>query len=449
MINVHDSNGVIVDSNPQLSEKLGYTTDELVGKHIWEIDQLADPTETREVLADIETGERFRVEGRYQCKDGSTIPVEIQIRRLALSDGDEFLVSSRDITERKEREQELEWHEILIKESIDVPTVIDATGTITYISPSVRRVLGYEPDELLGKHGFEFQHPDDREDVANAIETLQSSPDSTQTVQVRFRRADGSWCWIESRMQNFLDHERIGGIIVNSREITERKEYEQELESQRDNLEILNQVVRHDIRNDLQIVSAYAEKCQTYVDEDGEEYLTKALEASRDAVDITETARDITETMLQSSTDLDLVNLRYVLDREVDDVRSNYEQGLITVEGSIPDVKIRADDMLESVFRNLLGNAIQHNDKEIPEVTVSATAEDDAVVIEVADNGPGIPDDRKEKIFEESEQGLDSQGSGLGLYLVETLIERYNGDIRVADNEPDGAVFITTLPIAE
>ncbi|WP_340099988.1 PAS domain S-box protein [Salinibaculum salinum] len=706
MINVHDSNGVIVDSNPQLSEKLGYTTDELVGKYIWEIDQLADPTQTREALADLETGERFRVEGRYQCKDGSTIPVELQIRRLALSDGDEFLVSSRDITERKEREQqiqtlterlelaveganlgvwdwdmttdevefndqwanmlghsladiephldawenrvhpsdldeveaaldahiegettyyesehrmktadgdwkwirdigkiaerdedgepvravgihldiddrksyeqtlkeerdmftqgpavvfnwrdadewpveyvsdnvtdvfgytpeelesgeisyidiiheedlervskkvatnsdegierfshdpyrivtaegeirwvldhtknvwddgdithrlgylvditerkereqELEWHERLIEESIDVPTVIDSTGTITYVSPSVRRVLGYEPDELLGKRGFEFQHPDDREDVANAIEKLQSSPDSPQTVQVRFRRADGSWRWIESRMQNFLDHERISGIIVNSREVTERKEYEQELESQRDNLKILNQVVRHDIRNDLQVVSAYAEKCQTYVDESGEEYLTKVLEASRDAVNITETARDITETMLQSSTDLDLVNLRYVLDREVDDVRSNYEQGVVTVEGSIPDIKVRADDMLESVFRNLLGNAIQHNDKEIPEVTVSATVEDDMVVIEVADNGPGVPDHRKAKIFEENEQGLDSHGTGLGLYLVETLIERYSGDIRVADNEPDGAVFITTLPIDE
>jgi signal transduction histidine kinase len=105
--------------------------------------------------------------------------------------------------------------------------------------------------------------------------------------------------------------------------------------------------------------------------------------------------------------------------------------------------------MLESVFRNLLTNAIQHNDNEVPEVTVSATAGDDTVRVRIADNGPGIPDERKEEIFEQGEVSLDSEGTGLGLYLVDTLVGRYGGEVRVKDNNPDGAIFIVELPIAD
>jgi signal transduction histidine kinase len=133
----------------------------------------------------------------------------------------------------------------------------------------------------------------------------------------------------------------------------------------------------------------------------------------------------------------------------VNEVRSTYEDVVLTTDGGIPDVEVRADDMLGSVFRNLLTNAIEHNDEAVREVTVAATATDGRVVVRVADNGPGIPDDRKDAIFEEGEKGLDSEGTGLGLYLVETLVERYDGDIRVEDNEPKGAVFVVELPVVE
>ena len=115
----------------------------------------------------------------------------------------------------------------IVKESTDVATVIDANGKITYVSPSVRRMLGYDPDELVGAVGFEYQHPDDREAVADAIERLRADPDGTETIETRFRRADGSWCWIEATMQNRFDDEAINGILVNSRDISERKQREQ------------------------------------------------------------------------------------------------------------------------------------------------------------------------------------------------------------------------------
>lgn len=128
---------------------------------------------------------------------------------------------------------------------------------------------------------------------------------------------------------------------------------------------------------------------------------------------------------------------------------SETEQNLITVENSIPDVKVFADEMLESVFRNLLKNVIQHNDKDVPEVSASATRTDTTVSIRMADNGPGVANSQKNTIFRQGEKGLESEGTGLGLYLVDTLVERYDGDVHIEDNEPEGAVFIVEIPVVE
>jgi len=104
--------------------------------------------------------------------------------------------------------------------------------------------------------------------------------------------------------------------------------------------------------------------------------------------------------------------------------------------------------MLGSVFRNLLKNAVQHNDAAVPEVDVTATAADDTVVVRVADNGRGISDTQKERIFSKGQKGLDSQGTGMGLYLVDTLVTSYGGSVWVEDNTPKGSVFAVELPKA-
>ena len=121
-----------------------------------------------------------------------------------------------------------ELAEKLVKESADTPTIINSDGVITYVSPSVKRMLGYDPDDLIGETGYEFQHPDDREAVANAIETLQENADQTEVIETRFRRADGSWCWVEATLQNRLDDPVIDGILVYSRDISDRKQRDQQ-----------------------------------------------------------------------------------------------------------------------------------------------------------------------------------------------------------------------------
>ena len=97
------------------------------------------------------------------------------------------------------------------------------------------------------------------------------------------------------------------------------------------------------------------------------------------------------------------------------------------------------------MFRNLLTNAVTHNDKDHPEITVRVDERDETVQVIVADNGPGVPDSQKEEVFGRGEMGLESPGTGIGLYLVDTLVDMYDGEVRLEDNDPEGSVFTVIL----
>jgi PAS domain S-box-containing protein len=115
------------------------------------------------------------------------------------------------------------FHRKLVEQSGDVATIIGSDGTIQYVSPSVRRILGHEPSDLIGDRGYEYVHPDDREANARAVERAQNRPDESAMVEVRFRRADGTWCWIEATLRDHRDDPVIDGILATSRDISDRK----------------------------------------------------------------------------------------------------------------------------------------------------------------------------------------------------------------------------------
>ena len=136
---------------------------------------------------------------------------------------------TEDETYKKRSEDQVDRHQALVEESNDIATIIDTDGRITYVSPAVTHVLGYDPAELVGATGYEYVHPDDRAKNADAVNAVLETPDEPQTVEVRFKHADGSWRWIEATMRNRFETGSINGILLNSRDITERKEREHEL----------------------------------------------------------------------------------------------------------------------------------------------------------------------------------------------------------------------------
>ena len=235
MINTHDADGIVREVNQRFCEELGYDESEIIGEGVWTVDPTIDPDELRTQLAATDTGERFRLETEYRRRDGSTVPVEVHVVRLDLAADDRFVVISRDITDRRAREQELarlkERYRAFVEHSSDILSVVDATGEIQYISPAAERLFGYSPAELEGENAFEYFHPDDRERVSKAfIEMIERSDPVTERVEYRFEDADGSWVWVETVGSNETETP-IDGYVLTTRDISHRKEHERRLEA--------------------------------------------------------------------------------------------------------------------------------------------------------------------------------------------------------------------------
>lgn len=310
------------------------------------------------------------------------------------------------------------------------------------------RVLGYNPDDFDHYEDFtSLIHPEDYERAMNAMRTHVEGKRERYDVEYRIEASDGSYHWFHdiggvTQRNDEGSPKIVSGLVID---ITERKETKRQLTDQRDNLEVLNQVLRHDIRNDLQLVSAYADLLAERLSDENQEYVETIQENATHAIELTTTARDMTDVWLSDSDEQMEIPLKSTLESVLDAIRSTHSEAVITVNGRVPESSVLADDMLNSVFHNVLANALQHNDKDVSKVEVTVTEREQTVLLRIADNGPGVPDDRKETIFGKGEKGLDTSGTGLGLYLVKTLVESYEGDVWVEDNEPEGAVFVIEL----
>ncbi|MFW5900299.1 MAG: PAS domain S-box protein [Halodesulfurarchaeum sp.] len=444
----------ILSVSENVEDVLGYTARELETNSMTYADLVHDRdlTHLREEARKYTNGELDRLGHdpyRVETKDGRIRWVLEHTRTIedpAL--GTEVLFGYViDITKRRQRELELQQFREAVEQTGHVVYITDPQGTIEYVNPAFESVTGYERDDALGETPQLLLPGTSDGDGSQDFWTSIQSKDTIETEVIN-ERTDGKELVVWQTISPILDeHGDIRKYVTVAQDVTELKEYEGQLERQRDNLEVLNQVVRHDIRNELQLVQAYVESALT-AEEQRAETLETALMAARDAVEITETARDVTEVLLQPTAELVPKALRPVISDRLADIETRYDHVEVTVDGTIPAVEVLADDMLGAVFRNLLSNAVQHNDTDRPEILVSATRDGDHAIVTITDNGPGIPEAHREEIFGKGATGLDSEGTGLGLYLVETLLDRYGGSVTIEDRDSAGARFVVRLQLA-
>jgi len=272
-----------------------------------------------------------------------------------------------------------------------------------------------------------------------------------ENFEYRIRRADGEVRWVSDNARALEDDDGSppgfrGGVI----DITERKRYEDRLETRTEELEALTRMLRHDIANDMQVIRAFGEHLRENVAEDHRSPARKIVKTADHVLQLTEEARTFVEAVTGGEDiDLEPVSLVETLEYAVERQRDTHPEATVEV-GPVPDVEVTANEMLSSVFRNLLTNAVTHHDTGEPTIQIRAEHRGECVELRFVDDGPGVPDERKDEIFGKGNQSVDSEGTGIGLYLVAKLTTNYGGDVRVEDRADgeDGAVFVVELPTA-
>jgi len=133
---------------------------------------------------------------------------------------------------------EEQWFRALIERASEMVLVLSGDGRIRYVSPSMTRLLAYEPDDLLGKDAFEYIHPEDRDEIQAAFGRTVDGDDRGQPVELRIRHRSGAWRYHEAIGTNLLDSDLLSGVVVNFRDVHRRKATEEALSNEKERLAV-------------------------------------------------------------------------------------------------------------------------------------------------------------------------------------------------------------------
>jgi len=228
--------GTFVDVNRALAELLGYDDrQQLIGLDSGSL-YVEDEHRQAWLLLMEHEGEVPDFETQIYRRDGDTIWVRSHTRALTASDGAliGYKGTVEDISARKQAEERLRESEdrfrSLVQNTYDVISLVDAEGKLNYQSPSGRRFSGQAERQRLGCDAFERVHPDDREEIRKRFYELVDEPGGNLRVEYRMLHKDGSLRVCESIFTNQLANPAVGGVVVTTRDITERKQAEERLQ---------------------------------------------------------------------------------------------------------------------------------------------------------------------------------------------------------------------------
>lgn len=223
----------------------------------------------------------------------------------------------------------------------------------------------------------------------------------------------------------------------------------EELATEREKTAVLNRLIRHNLRNDVQVLGGFAEQLTAGVEDDSLASAAERIHTKADDLgEMYGKVAAVQETIEGGGTPTTAVELRPVAGAVAAEFREAHPAADVAVD--VPDgLSVTADDKLDDVLANLVENAIVHHDGDAPAVRISASQTDDGrVEMEVADDGRGIPDDEVAVLTDEQPITQLDHGSGFGLWLVKWVVESYGGDLRFEEVDASGTRVVSTLDAA-
>jgi PAS domain S-box-containing protein len=344
----------------------------------------------------------------------------------------------------------------------DTVTVVDDAGRVRFVSGA--SILGYSEQQWSSTSIFDLVHPDDRQRALEVAGAVLSTPGSDRVEDFRIRHADGSWAHVEVSAANLLDDPDVHGVVITSRNVTDRRRVADELALERDRAQAAAEArmrfvasVSHELRSPLHAIAGIGELLAVSMIDPAKRGLVEQIGEQVDQIvrlidDLLDLARVESGNIELRPESCDLADLVGDVIRGARRVAAGSG-----APGPGPEVRVEvADDLaavvvdrlrIRQVLTNLIGNALKFTDSG--EVVIRLARDGEWLDLSVADTGVGIPPEDVERIFDPFRQvGPDAaaKGFGLGLAITRQLVEAMGGTITAHSDLGAGSEFRVRLP---
>jgi len=440
-----DSTGTAVEFNEEAHRQLGYSREEFEKLTVSDYEVLESAEETIARMKKILKTGKDEFETKHRTKTGEIRDIINTVQVIELSGKKFFHVITRDITEHKKAEAALRKSEEKYRELLngmnDTAWVIDFDCNIMDVNDAAVEVMGYSREELLSMELTGIDSNLDPEEIKGLVDGMPA--DEIQVFETVHTTKDGKKIPVEIS-SSLVTYRGKRAILSIARDITERKRAEEKLDEMMNELVTINEklgvigrLTRHDARNKLSVIAnnAYLAKQKLAANHSSLEYLGDI----ESAVDQMEKLFDFARTYEM----LGVEELSYMnVEKNVDEAAILFS-GLASVKfaNECQGLTVMADSLLRQLFYNLIDDSLKHGEKA-SQIRVYYEEGEDQLKLVYEDDGIGIPEDEKEKIFREGY----GKGTDYGLYLITKICETYGWTIRETGVPGKGAQFTMTIP---
>ena len=436
----------ILECNPAASDLSGYSHEELRAMDPQGTIRGGDGT-LGAFLDDVtDAGEGYAGELTCVTKHGEIRHLDVSGSTLDYDGETAVVLSARDITGRKQREQQLQLFRRAVENVGQAVAITDREGVIEYVNPAFVDQTGYNRDEAVGRTPRILKSGKQTGGFyAELWETILDGRRWEATIINK--RQSGELYRVKQEISPITDDEgRITHFVSIESDVTDRRLREQQLS-------VLNRVLRHNLRNGMNVIEGNTALLSDAIDDaETQSFVDAVAERAAALSKLSRKAGTIDSLFDHEPPDGATTDLRALFETVAGEFRSRYPDAELSV-AEIDPIAVRADGRLRVALTELLNNAADHNDQPTPQVGLtaapaSAGRSGEWVDIIIVDNGTGIPEQERATI-ETGEETPLRHGTGLGLWLVYWTVSLLGGEVAIEDRSPGTCVTLRLPRAAE
>jgi PAS domain S-box-containing protein len=444
---VNDLGGHFIDGNKAAEEMTGYQKGELIGKSFLQLGLLPKkqvPTAAKLLTLNALGRSTGPDELALNRKDGTQIVAEIRTVPTKIDGKAVVLGIARDITERKKNErlvsESQQKFKGLFMGNPEAAAYLDPDYRIQDINPRFKELFGYSLADVQGKHINNVVVPDDRRKEGEALDK-EAKKGYVHRNTVR-RKKNGSLVQVSVSAAPITVGDKIAGVVAMYHDISDLKNAEKKLDAMNEKLRVVGSLTRHDVRNKLAAVTgnAYLLRKRRPDDPDAIESLRSMETAVRECEGIFDFASAYEKLGVE---ELAYVDAKKTLDEAValfPDLRG------IRIVNECDGLTLLADSLLRQLFYNLIDDSLKYGGK-LTQIRIRYEKSEGKLRLVYEDDGVGISQDAKHKLFKEGY--TTGKGSGYGLYLIKRMMDVYGWAIDETGVPGKGAQFTISIPKAK